>query len=876
MNMDYDENVFPVEIKSDGPILEDGNKEKEATVIDLENQQNVVKETTNSKKYIPEEGMEFDTEEEAYNFYNAYAASMGFSIRRTGKKGDPIVYRKFCCSAQGLRQPDKRDVYYKKHRPETRTNCGACMTVNARFTGKFKVMQFVPDHNGHPLVKKVGGREKVGYLLEDLKNYLRSKRTIQMPDGDAGGLLNYLQLKQSKDPNFFNAIQVDEDDLITNIFWADGQMMADYMYFGDVVCFDTTYRKNKEDRPFGLFVGVNHHRQTVVFGAAFLYDETAETFKWLFATFEEAMNGRKPETIFTDQDAAMAKALEEVWHGTYHRLCIWHIYQNAAKNLSYIFNKFSDFVQVFKNCIYSHEVEEDFLKAWDNMLVKYELQDNDWLIKLFSKKEKWALVYGRQHFCADILSTQRSESMNSVLKRYVSHKSNLLLFFGQFERLIEDRRYEELREDTRNNQSKVHLSNEFEILKHAREVYTHKSFLVFQAELIQSYDAKKRKIFESENIYRYEVTPLNIHYHCTVTYDASDNTIVCSCKKFEFAGILCSHALKILAEHNVVRIPDLYIKKRWTKSAKKGILEGFSQPVGTSTLSSDNLKEAEEKLRHGEHYRELCRIFSQLSTRASRADDTFEFAKAVGYKALQDVDAIFDNKQVTQTTTATSYVVKNTLVSRVTKKQCATDLELNNQEVEARRSMDNGVRIAQESSPEAETIIRGLKKKETSKVKSGKRLKNGLEEAVKKRQPKNKKNVNVVSSGLTGTSTLQTTLQQGMIPFLQASQNNQVIHPYWSSPHFPRAAPYFPNEHGVSNLSRSQIRLVNPNIPHQLNYYPQFPNNSITSNGHLNNTSMGSLLQAQVRHGQEIGRCPRNGSISNTREQLARDVDGSA
>ena len=39
-----------------------------------------------------------------------------------------------------------------------------------------------------------------------------------MKSGDIGGLLEYLQIMQSKDLNFSYAIQVDFDDLITNIF----------------------------------------------------------------------------------------------------------------------------------------------------------------------------------------------------------------------------------------------------------------------------------------------------------------------------------------------------------------------------------------------------------------------------------------------------------------------------------------------------------------------------------------------------------------------------------------------------------------------------------------------------------------------------------
>ena len=70
-------------------------------------------------------------------------------------------------------------------------------------------------------------------------------------------------------------------------------MMIAYSYLGDVVSFDTNYRKNKEGRPFSMFLGVNHHKQTTIFEAALLYGETAESFIWLFETFAKAMSGEK-------------------------------------------------------------------------------------------------------------------------------------------------------------------------------------------------------------------------------------------------------------------------------------------------------------------------------------------------------------------------------------------------------------------------------------------------------------------------------------------------------------------------------------------------------------------------------------------------------
>lgn len=163
------------------------------------------------------------------------------------------------------------------------------------------------------LSRQAGGRENLGFIPEYYRNYLCSKRTREMKSGDTGGVLEYLQRKKSDNPSFSYDIQVDADDLITNIFWADAKMKVDYDYFGDVVCFDTTYRKNKEGRPFVMFVGVNNHKQTLIFGDALLYDEIAETFMWLFDTFANTMSGKTPKSILTDQDPTMAKALASQW-----------------------------------------------------------------------------------------------------------------------------------------------------------------------------------------------------------------------------------------------------------------------------------------------------------------------------------------------------------------------------------------------------------------------------------------------------------------------------------------------------------------------------------------------------------------------------------
>ncbi|KAF1870897.1 hypothetical protein Lal_00030208 [Lupinus albus] len=248
-----------------------------------------------ASKLIPKIGMEFECEDATYTFYNYYAYKVGFSIRRgrSHKAIDgQVVDRLLFCSCEGHRVNDKRDVYVRKHRDQTRFGCLARMKISNRLTGKLSITEFIGEHNHQTstpievdlaescgitpkascelMARQAGGRENLGFIPDDYMNYLHSKRTIQMRTGDT----------------------IDEDDLITNIFWADAKMMVDYSYFGDIVCFDTTYRKNREGRPFAMFVGVNHHKLSIIFGATLLYDETAETFVWLFNTFSKAMLGK--------------------------------------------------------------------------------------------------------------------------------------------------------------------------------------------------------------------------------------------------------------------------------------------------------------------------------------------------------------------------------------------------------------------------------------------------------------------------------------------------------------------------------------------------------------------------------------------------------
>jgi zinc finger SWIM domain-containing protein 3 len=131
---------------------------------------------------------------------------------------------------------------------------------------------------GDLVVRQVGFLRNISLLLADYKNYLRSKRMKMMQPGDGEAILKYLQTMQMDNPMFFYTVQIDEDDKLTNFILADPKSRNDFNYFSDVLCLDTTYKINGYGRPLTLFLGVNHHRQTIIFGAAILYDESFQSF----------------------------------------------------------------------------------------------------------------------------------------------------------------------------------------------------------------------------------------------------------------------------------------------------------------------------------------------------------------------------------------------------------------------------------------------------------------------------------------------------------------------------------------------------------------------------------------------------------------------
>ncbi|KAF8079500.1 hypothetical protein N665_1022s0004 [Sinapis alba] len=252
-------------------------------------------------------GMEFSFDETAHIAYSEHACNHGFNVRkqrRSKKEEDKNVAKiLYVCSKEWVRNEHKIKRSYTQ--PITKCGCKAHIAVKRSYTqpitnGKYKIVSIEPNHN-HNLVKTpmkhlLKGNRAVNISQKrhadnaEMSGIL-AKATVNMMNLKVGGRENQDSwrktlaitytvrngIKEKDNSSLFYSMQLDENDMITNIFWEDDRSINYYNPFGDVVCFDTTDKNNDYDRPF--VPGVNHYKEIAVFGDALLYNETIESFK---------------------------------------------------------------------------------------------------------------------------------------------------------------------------------------------------------------------------------------------------------------------------------------------------------------------------------------------------------------------------------------------------------------------------------------------------------------------------------------------------------------------------------------------------------------------------------------------------------------------
>ncbi|KAK2659889.1 hypothetical protein Ddye_006422 [Dipteronia dyeriana] len=279
---------------------------------------------------LDEPRKEFGSVEDDESFYSNYSKAVGFSTRKDEMRCDRqgvITRRRWVCSKQGYKAQKYIQRIEKKCEPTPESREGCCVVLKVQYHRNNKSWRTVGVKTAQVMdhfVDQADSFSNMGHTKKDLQNRLDAVRRNELQSSDADCVISYLIGKMVIDPEFFFEYTLDEDDRFNNLFWADSMSRSDYGYFGDVLAFNATYKTNVYRRPLVMLVGVNHHKSTTIFGFGLLGDEIVETYTWLLRTFLVAMHGKMPQSVVTDGDKAIHKAIKTVMPNSIRRLCCWH------------------------------------------------------------------------------------------------------------------------------------------------------------------------------------------------------------------------------------------------------------------------------------------------------------------------------------------------------------------------------------------------------------------------------------------------------------------------------------------------------------------------------------------------------------------------
>ncbi|KAL6643809.1 hypothetical protein ACP70R_018575 [Stipagrostis hirtigluma subsp. patula] len=641
-----------------------------------------------SSKYTPQIGQEFKSREDANHFFCYYAFIAGFQVvvthaqRTTSRKRNNEIYKIIMkCNKHGKQPQNKQNEEDEipsasKEKRKTnviiRTNCPVVMVVKEA-AGIWKIERLQLDHNHElspgsrtqlfsgkkymtdmqkGLIRTLNANNIKTRQMIAILSYLRGNVTVtpfdkkaisnyrtkinrEVTGNDLMQAQEFFRKKKAEDPTFFYKFDLDDDLKVKNMFWCDGSSVEYYMEYGDLVSFDTTFLTNRYNLPFAPLVGVTGHGQTCLFGCAFMSDETTNTFKWVFETFLEAMGGKHPKTIITDQDGAMKSAIEQIFPNTIHRNCLFHIKKKCYDKNGNAFAAKKGLQQEFEDVINNPITTNEFEILWHAMIEEHGQQNNKYFKKMWEMRKRFIPVYFKDSFCPFLHSTARSEGTNSRFKDNVGPTYSIISFLKEYQRIIETINSSEAYLDNFSRQKRPKdLWSEFYIEEQAMELYNFNIFRKFQVQLkatsrLTYNEIEVGKVYE---VYQKPNHPMKEYrprkYIVQIDHEKEDFS--CMCCKFQKDGILCSHILKVIVDEDIPKIPEKYIIDRWRKKDKKIVRNIPAQKSETHELLRYNI---------------LSRKAALLSSKGSKSMSTFEFLEEEFDRLMTIVDNMSSAEQ---------------------------------------------------------------------------------------------------------------------------------------------------------------------------------------------------------------------------------------
>ncbi|PIN09368.1 hypothetical protein CDL12_18046 [Handroanthus impetiginosus] len=656
------------------PVFGEGDEYEDGGCSMVEQSDEAQEMQLKKESLPPTVGLEFESFDEAYDFYNVYAKGQGFGIRVSNSwfrsKRRERYRAKLSCSSAGFKKKSEAN----NPRPETRTGCPAMVIVKLVDAQRWRIVEVELEHN-HPVSpeikrfykshKKMFLAAKKGKLPEPVqeihtikvyrtavvdaicnghsKTDDRDDRTpvdhskhLDLKEGDAHAVYNYFCRMKLTNPNFFYLMDFDDEGHLKNVFWADARSRIAYNYFSDTITLDTASLTNKYEIPLISFVGVNHHGQSVLLGCGFLGQESVEYFVWMFRAWLTCMLGQHPQVIVTDLSRPLHIAVSEVFPQARHCYCLSYIMHRVPEKLGGL-DGFEAIKRQLNKAVYDSLKISEFEAFWGEMINQHSLRDNKWLQLLYEDRQRWAPVYLKDTSFLGMLSpVNEREGSSAFFDGYVHKHTSFKEFLDKYDLALQRKHLKEAMEDFESRNSSFELKTKSKFEFQLSKVYTKEMFKKCQIEVEGMYSCFNTKqvtingpivTFVVKERIEVEGSEKEVR-HYEVLYETTQNEVRCICSLFNFKGYLCRHALSVLNYNGVEEIPSQYILPRWNKAYKRnfpvdiGLSEAdvYSPVQWYNHLFRRALKVVEEGAQSLEHYEAVMQELNSLLTKLSLID----------------------------------------------------------------------------------------------------------------------------------------------------------------------------------------------------------------------------------------------------------------
>nr|XP_045088153.1 uncharacterized protein LOC123496851 [Aegilops tauschii subsp. strangulata] len=498
----------------------------------------------------------FRIDEEAYDFYNDYAKKRGFSIRKDNLKYAKGIdarrrLRRFLCSRAGKRQAKFCTMEGKKRRlrAETPCYCEAHLTVKLdRERSIWYVSSFNDDHShtlarpdeviylrSHNQIKeyqkleilamagvglkkhwiydnfvtRYGSYARAGFGRRKLYNMCYREKIKLLAKDDADTAIGIMMTRKARDPDFFFEHSVDAEGKLKNMFWCDSQSRRDYLDFGDVIVFDSTYKMNRRDGGY-ICLGVAdllesslseeaekhlHHKSLKEFRSLIYYATTHDEFEARWAAFRAKWESEKTETWLRRM---------------YRKKRLW-----AASYLTggfFLGMRSNQRSESLNSCLHMHL---DSGMTIVDMVVHYE----NCIVRLRENKSH-----------DDCMSTQTLpvpvvDEFKCIEKAAARDFAAVNFYLLQIE---------------------MKKAADLEIIDRLSGAVSRRFIVAWK---------NNRQLR-----FKVDYTPTN-----------SEETVKCSCDSMKRKGLPCKHVLYVLARLNMKELPKCLVLRRFTKNARGGL-----------------------------------------------------------------------------------------------------------------------------------------------------------------------------------------------------------------------------------------------------------------------------------------------------------------